>query len=313
MPLLLNGARGVVGRGLDFGAALHRLGDALLHQLPEQRQAGLRRIPMRRRDLRLRQPHQAVARFERVIEEGELVVARERREPQRQLGEIGGERVLVDAIEAALRDQATGVQFLVLVRRNDWLLVRMARPCLDQPRRDRAAGLDQERARAHGRIADLEIENLLRRRVRPEPLERRLERIAHDRLGETAWRVMAAGPPALVGRLQQRRARSYLVFLRRAALVDDRIERNRQVGGRLRRLHGLADIRRELRAVGFLLEKLDAVLALGGGEFFEIDEHRGAIVLAGLDGERAPHGALDREAHDGLVDRPDLFDVERTV
>jgi hypothetical protein len=37
MPLLLNGACGVVGRGLDFGAALHRLGDALIQQLPKKR------------------------------------------------------------------------------------------------------------------------------------------------------------------------------------------------------------------------------------------------------------------------------------
>ena len=41
MPLLLNGARGVVGRSLDFGAALHRLGDAIGNELTEQRQAGL--------------------------------------------------------------------------------------------------------------------------------------------------------------------------------------------------------------------------------------------------------------------------------
>jgi hypothetical protein len=35
-------------------------------------------------------------------------------------------------------------------------------------------------------------------------------------------------------------------------------------------------------------------------------------VLARLDGERAPYGALDGEAHDGLVDRADLFDVKRS-
>jgi hypothetical protein len=82
VPRLLDGARGVVRRGLDFSAALHRLGDAVLHQLPEQRQAGLRCVPMRGRDLRLSQSHQAIARFQCVIEEGELMVARERREPK---------------------------------------------------------------------------------------------------------------------------------------------------------------------------------------------------------------------------------------
>ena len=130
--------------------------------LPEQRQAGLRRVPMRRRDLRLRQPHQAVARFQRVIEEGELVVARERREPQRQLGEIGGERVLVDAVEAALRDEPAGVQVLVLVRRDRRPRLGPPRPSLHQPLAERAAGLDQEGARAHGRVADLEVQHVPR-------------------------------------------------------------------------------------------------------------------------------------------------------
>ena len=61
------------------------------------------------------------------------MVARQRREPQRQLGEIDGERVLVDAVEAALRDETAGMQLLVLVGRNGRLLLRPARPGLDQP------------------------------------------------------------------------------------------------------------------------------------------------------------------------------------
>ena len=54
MPLLLDGACGVIGGTLDFSAPFHRLGDALLHQLAEQRQAVRGRVPIRCRDLRLR-------------------------------------------------------------------------------------------------------------------------------------------------------------------------------------------------------------------------------------------------------------------
>jgi hypothetical protein len=44
-----------------------------------------------------------------VIQKRELVVARQRCKPQRQLGEIGRERVLIDAVEAPLRNQAARV------------------------------------------------------------------------------------------------------------------------------------------------------------------------------------------------------------
>ena len=45
----------------------------------------------------------------------------------------------------------------------------------------------------------------------------------------------------------------------------------------------------------------------------ERDEDRRLVVLARLDGEHAALGGLDREAHDRLIDRADLFDVERPV
>ena len=110
-----------------------------------------------------------------------------------------------------------------------------------------------------------------------------------------------------------RRAGGDRAPLGRAALVDDGVERGGKLVRVLRRLHRLGDIGRELAAVGLLLEEFDAVPALGGGELVEIDEHRRAVVLAGLDGERAPGRGLDREAHHGLVDRADLLDIERAV
>ena len=137
--------------------------------------------------------------------------------------------------------------------------------------------------------------------------------MTHDRLGETAWRVVAARSPPLVGRLQDRRADRGELLSWAAALVDDRIKRGRQLARVFRGLHRPSDIGRKLAAVGFFFEELDAVLALGGGERFEIDEDRRAIVFAGLDGECAMFRGLDGEAHHGLVDRADLLDVESAI
>ena len=77
-----------------------------------------RRRPSGSGDLRGVEADEAVAGAQRVVEEGEWVLARQRREPERELGEVHGHRVLVDAVEAALRDEAAGVEHLVLVRRD---------------------------------------------------------------------------------------------------------------------------------------------------------------------------------------------------
>src|SRR5581483_7277336 len=83
----------------------------------------LGRIPMRRGNLILREADKAVAAFERVVEEGEFVLARERREPERELRQLHRARVLVDAVEAALCHQTLRVQLVVLV-------IGYPRPCL---------------------------------------------------------------------------------------------------------------------------------------------------------------------------------------
>jgi hypothetical protein len=41
-----------------------------------------------------------------VVEEGELVIAGERREPEGQAGEVDRHRILVDGVETTLGDQA---------------------------------------------------------------------------------------------------------------------------------------------------------------------------------------------------------------
>ena len=74
-----------------------------------------------------------------------------------------------------------------------------------------------------------------------------------------------------------------------------------------------AHARADRAAVAGFLEVLRAVGGLHRRHGVEIGEDRGAVVLAGADGEHPARGELDREAHDDLVDRADLLDVEGAV
>ena len=86
------------------------------------------------RNLRARQADETVARLQRVIEECELMIARERREPEREPREIDRHRVAIDAVEALLRDKAPRMQRFVLVGREFWLLRPVYVPGLLQAR-----------------------------------------------------------------------------------------------------------------------------------------------------------------------------------
>src|SRR5262249_24470555 len=83
-----------------------------------------------------------------------------------------------------------------------------ARPRLYKPFAARATCLDQEGSWTHCCIADLEVQDGLGSCVRPQSRKRRLKRVLHDRGRQRTWRVVAAGAPALVGRLQKRGAGS---------------------------------------------------------------------------------------------------------
>src|SRR6516162_2923388 len=136
-----------------------------------------------------------------MVEKRELVIACQGHEPQRQFGEVSRHRVLVDAVKAALCDEATGVQIIILVSRELGPRSRPPRPGPHEPRGEGAARLYKEGARAHRRITDLEFEHVFGPRVRAQPPEYRFERMPHDRLGQAARRVVAAGAAALGGRI----------------------------------------------------------------------------------------------------------------
>ena len=142
----------------------------------------------------------------------------------------------------------------------------MRLPGRDQRITELAAGFDQECARAHGGVADLEVEDLLGMErtaaFGTQAVEDRRERGAHDRLGELARRVVRARPAPLLARLQHHRALGHEV--RGRVPVDDRVE------GGVERLHGAGIARRPPQpvrqlAIGAVLQPLGAT----GGRLVE--------------------------------------------
>src|SRR6516164_1740063 len=115
------------------------------------------------------------------------------------------------------------MELLLLVGRNDWLLLWVTQPRLNKLCGKGATGFDEEGARAHGWITYFQIENLIRRGFGPESFKRWLQRAAHDRLRQTPRSVVGAGAPPLFRRLKDRRAGGNFVLLRRAALIHNRI------------------------------------------------------------------------------------------
>src|ERR1700682_4234535 len=117
------------------------------------------------------------------------MVLGERREPERQFREIDRHRILVDAVETPLRDDATRMENLVFVRRDDRKLVVRV-PRAKQNRSELPAGFNEECTRPNSDVTDLEIQDLSRSWIRPELLKDRPKCRSNDRLGERARRVV---------------------------------------------------------------------------------------------------------------------------
>src|SRR5262245_41218368 len=137
------------------------------------------------------------------------------------MSKIDGARVLVDAIKTALRNQPPRMEMFVLVRWDGRPRFRPPRPRLYEPLAECATCLDEEGSRAHGRIAELEVEYGLGPCGGPEPVERQLQRVLHNWSRQRARGVVAGGAPALVGRLQERCAWRCDMAARRGTLVHD--------------------------------------------------------------------------------------------
>ena len=103
----------------------------------------MRLIPVEGLDLLPWEPDQRVAMPERVVHEGEGVVLGQRHEPERDLCEVHRHGIAVHAVEAALRNQSTREDHLVLVGR-DRRHLPVGVPGLHQHVAELATGLDQE-------------------------------------------------------------------------------------------------------------------------------------------------------------------------
>ena len=181
-----------------FGRTIRSLADlfALFQrpvELPFDGRSGevtlLLRLPMECQDLGLRESDQRIAALQGMIEECKRMVPGQCRQPEREFGQVDRQRILVNAVKAALGDDAGSVQKLVLIGRNALLAV-VAVPGFDEQIRKEAAYCDKESARAHRRVANLEVEYLLGCWVRARALQDWPERGADDRLGKGARRVM---------------------------------------------------------------------------------------------------------------------------
>ena len=176
--------------------------------------------------------------------------------------------------------------------------------------RELAAGFDEEGGGADRDVRDLEFEENLRARVAAEVVEDGLERLAHDRLGERARGVVGARPAAFVGRLENDRARRDR--MRGGAAVDALVQRGEEVVGGGSGFKGLGCGLGEL-GVGLVGEGFLTVGGLAGEECVEVEVDRCAVGLLRFEGDAAAGGLLHLEAHDRLIDRADLLDIEGPV
>ena len=118
------------------------------------------RLPVEAHDLSLREPDQGIATLQCMVQEREWVVLGERGQPEGQLGQVDRHGVLVHPVEAALGHDAPGMEDLVFVGRDVLRNQVVGVPGPHQQLGQEAANGDEERPGAHGRVADLQVEDL---------------------------------------------------------------------------------------------------------------------------------------------------------
>ena len=232
-----------------------------------------------------------------MIEKGEFVIAGQRRQPQRQLRQFHGARVLVHPIQAVQRHQPPRVQRLILIGRQG-RRAAMRLPRFQQGGGQLLADFHQKRPRPHRRIAHLQAQNLLRRRVLPQPRQHRPQRLLHQRPGQLRRGVMRAGLAALVGRLQHQRPGGH--GLRRH--LHRNLARQRRQQSLLSRRGGQ---RRQCRPgqglIGGILQPLRPLAGRSRPQRRQIHQHRRAVSLGRLDRDHRPRRPQQGKAHHRLV------------
>jgi len=268
-------------------------------------------VPVEGEDLLFTEADEGIAGFDGVGEEGEGLVFGEGGQPEGELGEIGGHRVAVDAVEATLGDEAAGVEGLVLAKK--LRLSTMGGPRSDEFLAELAAGFDEEGTGADSGVADFEVEDLFGKRLLTEVGEDRFESLANDGLGKLSRGIVGARLATGFGGLEEE-----------CAFRDDlgggvASDEGGTGGGALEDSENLLVRRGGLQllelacgelAVGLLLDPRGYLGGLDGEEFVEFEERRRALHLSGLDRYGRASGDLELEPHHGLVNGADLLDVE---
>ena len=173
-----------------------------------------------------------------------------------------------------------------------------------------AANGDEERPGAHGRVADLQVEDLFGSGVRAEAFQDRPEGRHDDRLGEGPRRVVRARPPALVGRLEHHGpgrndpGRGGEATLRsRAATASSGVAASFSAAAAWPVSDwSVFSLSHFARSAGLAARSSSRLIVVWC-----------AVRLRGLDRDRAALGHFEVEAHHRLVDRADLLDVEGAV
>ena len=94
---------------------------------------------------------EGIAAADGVVKEGEGMIFGQGGEPEGELGEVNGHGIAVHAVEAALRDDAHGEEFLGLIVRERRGVRHACRHALHEHIAKLAAGFDEERGASRRR------------------------------------------------------------------------------------------------------------------------------------------------------------------
>ena len=191
----------------------------------------------------------------------------------------------------------------------------MGTPGLDKNIAQLAAGLDEERARSHRRVAHFQVQYLFWAwrpsvGVVPKPVENRFQRGLDNGFGQLARRVVGTRTTALLTGLQHHGAGGHKV--RRGVPVDDGVQCGADVGKSGCGANSFARLVGDL-AVGVDSNPLGALRGHFGQQCVQINGGRGAVLLRRLDRHRRTGGHLEPEPHHRLVDGADVLHVQRPV
>src|SRR5581483_7306417 len=259
-------------------------------------------------------------------------------QPERDLGDLDGERVDVDAVEAALGHEPSRgeVALLEIGARVGGRLLGVELPGFDEPGGEVAAGRDEEGSRAHGDVAHLQLEELRGplqlpllpwRALGGAAVDDGLERVLDDRLGQARRRVVrpSRAPEGALGDVDAALAEDQRVaedvVADKAGEGKHALDELRVVpadGAETRKAIGVelgvkCLAKRRDAPTGLVLEEREQRLLALGALGLELGQRDlGLLALRAHEPERRRVGAERRVLEEAFVDVADLLDPEGT-